>query len=375
MNFTISREDFLQPLQLVAGAVERRHTLPILANVLIKVTENALWMTGTDLEVELIVNVPLAGNAGEGSITVPAKKLLDIVRGLPEDCTILFSVDENKAILKSGRAKYSLSTLSANDYPNLEDWEGDTEFEISQEDLKTLIESVQFSMAQQDVRYYLNGMSLETSENQIRTVATDGHRLAMSLIDYTADTLPAKQVIIPRKGVVEIVRLIDDSDTKVKIQLGTNHIRLFSNSFIFTSKLVDGRFPDYNRVVPKNTDKGLIVYREMIKSAFSRAMILTNEKFKGVRLNLSNGELKITATNPEQEQAEEIIDVDYEGEELEIGFNVAYLIDALNAIHTDSVIFKLSDSNASALVHGVKMIDHKPIDDDSSQYVVMPMRL
>jgi DNA polymerase-3 subunit beta len=375
MNFTISREDFLHPLQLVAGAVERRHTLPILGNVLIKVAENALWMTGTDLEVELIANVPLTGSITEGQITVPAKKLLDIVRGLPDDCSILFNVDENKAVIKSGRAKYSLSTLSAEDYPNLEDWEGESEFEIGQEDLKQLIESVQFSMAQQDVRYYLNGMSLETSEHLIRSVATDGHRLAMSIVEYKNDVLPAKQVIIPRKGVMEISRLIEDSDTKVKVQLGSNHIRIFSNSFIFTSKLVDGRFPDYNRVVPKNTDKGLIVHRDIIKGAFSRAMILTNEKFKGVRLNLSAGELKVTATNPEQEQAEEILDVDYDGEDLEIGFNVAYLIDALNAIETDMVIFKLFDSNTMALIHGVKMVDGLPVDEDSSQYVIMPMRL
>lgn len=375
MNFTISREDFLHPLQLVAGAVERRHTLPILGNVLIKVAENALWMTGTDLEVELIANVPLSGSVTDGQITVPAKKLLDIVRGLPDDCSILFSVDETKAVIKSGRAKYSLSTLSAEDYPNLEDFEGESEFEVGQEDLKQLIESVQFSMAQQDVRYYLNGMSLETSEHLIRSVATDGHRLAMSIVEYKNDVLPAKQVIIPRKGVMEISRLIEDSDTKVKVQLGANHIRIFSNSFIFTSKLVDGRFPDYNRVVPKNTDKGLIVYRDMIKGAFSRAMILTNEKFKGVRLNLSAGELKITATNPEQEQAEEILDVDYDGEDLEIGFNVAYLIDALNAIETDMVIFKLFDSNTMALIHGVKMVDGLPVDEDSSQYVIMPMRL
>lgn len=375
MNFTISRESFLQPLQLVAGAVERRHTLPILGNVLIKVDNGALWMTGTDLEVELIANVSLSEESGNGQITVPAKKLLDIVRGLPDDSTIQFTVEENKALIKSGRSKYSLATLSADDYPNLEDWEGDSEFEISQEALKQLIESVQFSMAQQDVRYYLNGMSLETSDKQIRSVATDGHRLAMSLVDYDVEPLPSKQVIIPRKGVMEISRLIEDSDVKVKVQLGANHIRLFSNSFIFTSKLVDGRFPDYNRVVPKNTDKGLVVFRDIIKGAFSRAMILTNEKFKGVRLNLEPGELKITATNPEQEQAEEIIDVDYQGESLEIGFNVAYLIDALNAIETDSVIFKLSDSNASALLHGVKIVDGLPVDDDSSQYVIMPMRL
>jgi DNA polymerase-3 subunit beta len=375
MNFTISRESFLQPLQLVSGAVERRHTLPILANVLLKVNDGSLWMTGTDLEVELIANIKLSGSHTDGQITVPAKKLLDIVRGLPDDVTIIFEVLDNKAVIKSGRARYSLSTLSADDYPNLEDWEGESEFEISQYTLKHLIEAVQFSMAQQDVRYYLNGMSLETSENQVRTVATDGHRLAMAVHEFEGPSLPVKQVIIPRKGVMEIVRLIDETDTNIKVQIGSNHIRIFSTSFIFTSKLVDGRFPDYNRVVPSNTDKGLIVNRENIKSAFSRAMILTNEKYKGVRLNLDPSELKITATNPEQEQAEEIIDVDYQGESLEIGFNVAYLIDALNAIDTQSVIFKLSDSNASALVHGMKRVDGEFVDDDGAQYVIMPMRL
>lgn len=377
MKFNINREDFLHPLQLVVGAVERRHTLPILANVLLQVEgQNQLWLTGTDLEVELVANAGLSGETiQDGQITVPAKKLLDIVRGFPEDSSIFFEVEENKAIIRSGRAKYSLSTLTADDYPNLEDWQVESEFEITQQDLKTLIESVQFSMAQQDVRYYLNGMSLETSEHTIRTVATDGHRLAMSINEYTQEVLPSKQVIIPRKGVMEISRLIEDSTDQVNIQLGTNHIKMQSKKFVFTSKLVDGRFPDYNRVVPKTTDKHVIVYRDVLKSAFSRAMILTNDKFKGVRLNLSSGELKITATNPEQEQAEEIVDVNYEGEDLEIGFNVAYLIDALNAIETNAVVLKLSDSNASALVHGVKTVDGKHIDDDESQYVIMPMRL
>ncbi len=377
MKFNINREDFLHPLQLVVGAVERRHTLPILANVLLQVEgQNQLWLTGTDLEVELVANADLSGETiHDGQITVPAKKLLDIVRGFPEDSSIFFEVEENKAIIRSGRAKYSLSTLTADDYPNLEDWQVESEFEITQQDLKTLIESVQFSMAQQDVRYYLNGMSLETSEHTIRTVATDGHRLAMSINEYTQEVLPSKQVIIPRKGVMEISRLIEDSTDQVNIQLGTNHIKMQSKKFVFTSKLVDGRFPDYNRVVPKTTDKHVIVYRDVLKSAFSRAMILTNDKFKGVRLNLSSGELKITATNPEQEQAEEIVDVNYEGEDLEIGFNVAYLIDALNAIETNAVVLKLSDSNASALVHGVKTVDGNHIDDDESQYVIMPMRL
>jgi len=374
MNFTISRENFLQPLQLVSGAVERKHTLPILGNVLLRVESETLWLTGTDLEVELMSSVKLSGEHTEGSITVPAKKLLDIVKGLPEEVTIHFDVSDNKAVLKANRSKYTLSTLSAVDYPNLEDFDGEAEFEISQSQLKRLIDSVQFSMAQQDVRYYLNGMSLQTGENEVRTVATDGHRLAMAVIEYAAQ-LPQKQVIIPRKGVLEINRLIEDSEVNVKVQLGNNHIRVFSQSFIFTSKLVDGRFPDYNRVLPRDADKGLVVDRNMVKGAFTRASILTNEKFKGVRLNIADGELKVTANNPEQEQAEESLEVDYSGEPLEIGFNVLYLIDSLNAITSDSVIFKLSDSNASALIHGMTTKNDELVEDDSAQYVVMPMRL
>lgn len=367
MKFSISRENFLQPLQLVSGAVERRHTLPILSNVLIKVSENSLWLTGTDLEVELISNVTLTGEFVEGEITVPAKKLLDICKGLSDESTIDFAVDGNKVLLKSGRSKYSLSTLAASDYPNLEDWQGDLEFEISQGALKRLIDSTYFCMAQQDVRYYLNGMSLETEDNLIRTVATDGHRLALCRLDYDAATLPNRQVIIPRKGVLEIVRLIEDNDQLVKVQAGSNHIRIFSTDFIFTSKLVDGRFPDYRRVLPRDGDKKIESSKQSLKQAFSRASILSNEKFRGVRLNLSEGELKITANNPEQEEAEEIVDVSYVGDALEIGFNVAYLIDVMNGLAGDDVLITLADSNSSALIEDAK--------DDSALYVIMPMRL
>ncbi|MBC3766637.1 DNA polymerase III subunit beta [Neptunicella marina] len=366
MKFTISRENFLQPLQLVSGAVERRHTLPILSNVLIKVSEGSLWLTGTDLEVELISNIALAGDIQEGEITVPAKKLVDIVRGLQDGSELEFSVTESKAMLKSGRSKFTLSTLSATDYPNLEDWQGEVEFELSQAQLKKLIESTAFAMAQQDVRYYLNGLSLETEDNIIRTVATDGHRLALCRLDY-GNNLPNRQVIIPRKGVLEILRLIDDSDKSLKVQIGANHIRIFSTAFIFTSKLVDGRFPDYRRVLPKDGDKIIETNKLMLKNAFSRASILSNEKFKGVRLNLSNAELKITANNPEQEEAEEIVDVQYQGDDLEIGFNVAYLIDALNALNSEVVKLTMADSNSSALI--------EDSGDESVLYVIMPMRL
>jgi DNA polymerase-3 subunit beta len=367
MRFTISREKLLQPLQLVSGAIERRHTLPILANLLVKVSEGSLWLTGTDLEVELISSVKLSGDLSEGEITVPAKKVLDIVRTLSEGSEIDFSYQDGKVLLKSGRSKYTLSTLSADDYPNLEDWEGEAEFEISQSDLRRLIESVHFSMAQQDVRYYLNGMSLEIEEGLIRTVATDGHRLALCTLSYSHSSLPIKQVIIPRKGVLEIIRLIEDQEKPVKVQLGSNHIRLFSKDFIFTCKLVDGRFPDYRRVLPKDGDKKVVCSNSIMKQAFSRAAILSNEKFKGVRLSLVTHQLKINANNPEQEEAEEVIDVEYEGDELEIGFNVAYLLDVLSALVGEKVILSLSDSNNSALIEDG--------EDSGALYVIMPMRL
>lgn len=367
MKFSIAREEFLTPLQLVSGAVERRHTLPILSNVLLKVSEGKLWFTGTDLEVELISSVPLSGDCTEGEITVPAKKLLDICKSLRTESVIEFSVKDNKALIKTGRSKYSLSVLSADDFPNLEDWEGEIEFELTNKNLRSLIEETHFSMAQQDVRYYLNGLSIETDGNLIRTVATDGHRLALSKIEFEALNLPARQVIIPRKGVLEILRLVTDEDKSVKIQIGSNHIRIFSSDFIFTSKLVDGRFPDYRRVLPRDGDKFITADRQLLRDAFSRASILSNEKFKGVRLNLRTGELQITANNPEQEEAEEVLDLDYEGDSLEIGFNVAYLIDVLNAISSENIKLTLADSNSSALIEST--------DSDSALYVVMPMRL
>ena len=367
MKFSISREEFLIPLQLVSGAVEKRHTLPILSNVLIKVAEGKLWLTGTDLEVELISSITLPEGALEGEVTVPAKKLFDICRSLLPDTNIDFIVEKNKVLVKCGRSRYTLSTLPAEDYPNLEDWEGEIEFEISQKNLRSLIENTHFSMAQQDVRYYLNGLSIELEGDIIRSVATDGHRLALSKYVLENASFQSKQVIIPRKGVMEILRLISEDDFLLKVQLGANHIRLYTSDFIFTSKLVDGRFPDYRRVLPRDGDKEIVADKATLKNALTRASILSNEKFKGVRLELTSGELKITANNPEQEEAEEIIDVGYEGSELEIGFNVAYLIDVLSTIADDTIKITLADSNSSALIESN--------DSDASVYVVMPMRL
>ncbi|MCC2607216.1 DNA polymerase III subunit beta [Planctobacterium marinum] len=367
MRFSIAREDFLTPLQLVSGAVEKRHTLPILSNVLIKVENGSLWLTGTDLEVELISSTALGGDFVDGEVTVPARKLFDICRSLSSEASIEFTVDGNKVLVKSGRSRYTLSTLPADDYPNLEDWEGEIEFEMSQKNLRSLIEKTHFSMAQQDVRYYLNGLSLELEGDLIRSVATDGHRLALSKHTLEGAAFPTNQVIIPRKGVMEILRLIGDEDASLKIQIGSNHIRLYSSDFIFTSKLVDGRFPDYRRVLPRDGDKHIKADKVLLKEALTRASILSNEKFRGIRLDLSNNEVQITANNPEQEEAVEIIDVDYQGDSLEIGFNVAYLIDVLGAIDDDTIKLTLADSNSSALIEAEST--------DQCLYVVMPMRL
>jgi len=367
MKFSISREEFLIPLQLVSGAVEKRHTLPILSNVLIKVENGKLWLTGTDLEVELISSISVPEGSVDGEVTVPAKKLFDICRSLQPETIIDFSVDKNKVIVKCGRSRYTLSTLPAEDYPNLEDWDGEIEFEITQKNLRSLIEDTHFSMAQQDVRYYLNGLSLELEGDLIRSVATDGHRLALSKYKAENANFQTKQVIVPRKGVMEILRLISDDDYLLKVQLGANHIRLYTPDFIFTSKLVDGRFPDYRRVLPRDGDKEVIADKAVLKNALTRASILSNEKFRGVRLELTSGELKITANNPEQEEAEEIVDVDYQGGGLEIGFNVAYLIDVLSAIEESTIKITLADSNSSALVESG--------ENGDALYVVMPMRL
>ncbi|WP_345841699.1 DNA polymerase III subunit beta [Shewanella algae] len=366
MKFSIDRDALLKPLQLVSGAVERRHNLPILANLLVEVSNHSLKMTGTDLEVELVGSAEVSGEVQEGRTTVPAKKLLDIVKSLPEQSEIKIEQQENKWLLRSGRSRFSLATLPAEEYPNVESFQPAIEFNLKQGTLKSLIDATQFSMANQDVRYYLNGLLLETEGNVLRAIATDGHRLALSHREIAA-SLPENQVIVPRKGVMELARLLDSEEQDIHIAIGNNAIRATTASAVFTSKLVDGRFPDYRRVLPKGGDKIVLASRNQLKQALLRASILSNEKFRGVRVQLENALLKITANNPEQEEAEEIIDVDYAGQPLEIGFNVSYLLDVLNGLKADEVRITLSDGNSSALIE-----NH--VEEDS-MYVVMPMRL
>ncbi|SEQ89847.1 DNA polymerase-3 subunit beta [Pseudomonas cuatrocienegasensis] len=367
MHFTIQREALLKPLQLVAGVVERRQTLPVLSNVLLVVEGQQLSLTGTDLEVELVGRVALEDAAEPGEITVPARKLMDICKSLPSDAMIDIRVDEQKLLVKAGRSRFSLSTLPANDFPTVEEGPGSLTFDLVQGKLRRLIERTSFAMAQQDVRYYLNGMLLEVQTGVLRAVATDGHRLAMCAMSAAIEQVERHQVIVPRKGILELARLLTEQDGNVSIVLGQHHIRATTGEFTFTSKLVDGKFPDYERVLPRGGDKVVIADRQGLREAFSRTAILSNEKYRGIRLQLASSLLKIQANNPEQEEAEEEIVVDYTGSTLEIGFNVSYLLDVLGVMTTDQVRLILSDANSSALV--------QEADNDDSSYVVMPMRL
>lgn len=366
MKFSIERSHLLKPLQQVSGALGGRPTLPILGNLLLKVEDNVLSMTATDLEVELISRVTLEGDFEAGSVTVPSRKFLDICRGLPDDSVITFVLEGDRVQVRSGRSRFSLSTLPASDFPNIEDWQSEVEITLTQAELRGVIEKTQFSMANQDVRYYLNGMLFEIDGSTLRSVATDGHRMAVSQTQLGAD-FAQNQIIVPRKGVLELVKLMDAPEQPVTLQIGSSNVRAEVNNFVFTSKLVDGRFPDYRRVMPQQTTKTLEAGCDELRQAFSRAAILSNEKFRGVRVNLAGSEMRITANNPEQEEAEEMLDVTFEGEAIEIGFNVSYVLDVLNTLCCEKVRISMSDANASALIENA--------DDDSALYVVMPIRL
>lgn len=365
MKFSISRDALVKPLNLVAGVVERRQTLPILSNVLLSLNGSQLSLTGTDLEVELVGRVEVEGGAEDGEITVPARKLVDICKSLPDGSKIEFSLDSGKAMVRAGRSRFTLSTLPASEFPSVEEDGGDLTLEVPQSVIKRLIERTAFAMAQQDVRYYLNGMLLELKAGRLRMVATDGHRLALCTASDAVSVGDAS-VIVPRKGILELSRLLD-ADESLKLVIGSNHIRAANHQFTFTSKLVDGKFPEYERVLPKSADKTVVGERLELRQAFTRTAILSNEKYRGVRLKLSEDTLDITANNPEQEQAEEVVAVEYQGDELEVGFNVSYLLDVLSVLDGDKIRLSLSDSASSALL--------EEAEEGDSLYVVMPMRL
>jgi len=366
MQFIISRENLLKPLQQVCGVLSSRPNIPVLNNVLLHIEDNFLTITGTDLEVELSTRTELTSSSQNGSYTIPAKKFLDICRSLPDEAEINVSFEDERALIKSGRSKFNLTTLPAEDYPNLENWQSQVEFTTVQATLRRLIEATQFSMANQDARYFLNGMKIETEGNLLRTVATDGHRLAVCTIPLEQE-LQNYAVIVPRKGVLELVRLLDNSESPATLQIGANNLRVQLGNVVFTSKLIDGRFPDYRRVLPRDASQILEANWDTLKQAFVRMAILSSERFRSVRLTLESNQLKITATNPEQEEAEEIVDVSYNGVPMEVGFNVSYILDVLNALKCNQVRMRLTDSNSSCLM--------EDCEDPSAEYVIMPMRL
>ena len=368
MKLSILQSDLIGPLQLISGAVERRQTLPVLSNILLQVEDGILSLTGTDLEVEMLARVTLSNECENGEITVPAKKFLEICKSLDSNSLISLVLKENKLKLSTSKSRFTLSTLPASDFPNLEGSDNLESLQVNVAEIKELIDSTQFAMALQDVRYYLNGMLFEFSEEgKLYSVATDGHRMALSYQSVNTQLEGKIQAIVPRKGVIELNRFLSTVEGNVQLQISNNHIRASSESFTFTSKLVDGKHPDYQKVLPKGGDKIVVAHRGVLKEGLHKAAILCNEKFRGVRMLLSPNLLKLNSNNPEQEEAEVEIEVDYGGPELEIGFNVNYMLDVLNTVKTDMVRLTFSDENSSLLMDEV--------DGTNSLYVIMPTRL
>ncbi|WP_026352733.1 DNA polymerase III subunit beta [Solimonas variicoloris] len=366
MKLQVGRNELLSALSAVIGVVERRQTLPVLSNFLLELKDDELVVTGTDLEIELEARARVQ-NLAPGRATVPARKLFDICRGLPEGAEISLEVGSDKALLKSGRSRYSLSCLKAEEFPALgRVGEGKT-LSLPRQQLRGLIERTQFAMAQQDVRYYLNGTLLEVDAKRVRAVATDGHRLALSEIEADTGVGEKLQVIVPRKAVLELQRLLDATEEPATVKIGASQIEVDLDVVRLTTKLIDGRFPDYERVVPESGDKKLQADRETVKRALARTAILSNEKFRGVRLTIDGSKLSLQTHNPEHEEAEEDLEVSYEGGPIEIGFNVNYLLDALGALNSEQFVMELKNADSSGLIHAA--------DSLASKYVVMPMRL
>lgn len=367
MRFSVSRESLLKPLQLAAGVVERRSTKDVLKNVLVQLQDGVLSLTGSDNEVEIIARIHLDTQQENGAITVPAKKFLDICKSLHDGTTVDFAFDGTKVTIKSGRSRFSLNPLAADDYPLMAPSEESLSFIVLQKEIKRIISTTSFAMAQQDVRFYLNGMLWEVRADSLRAVATDGHRLAMCTRPISCAQDGLRQVIVPRKAVVELSRLLNTDEDPVDITLSNNTLCVVTPDFTFTSKLVDARFPDYERVLPRGGDKILVGNRDDFKQGFTRTAILCNDKYRGVRFALTPGLVTLTTSNNEQDEAEEQVFVDYEGEPLEMGFNVSYLLDVTTVMESDSLCMTLADDATSALLTD-------PNNPDVL-YVVMPMRL
>jgi DNA polymerase-3 subunit beta len=362
----IARDALLRPLQAVSGIVERRHTLPILANVLLEQKDGRLNVTATDLEMQITAVSELAGKEGQ-STTVGARKLQDLLRALPDDASLNLDVAGSRMTVRAGRSRFNLQTLPAADYPRISlGAEQLQTLALPQKDLRGLLRLAEFAMAQQDIRYYLNGMLLVVDQGSLQAVATDGHRLSWASLAVEGN-FTRQEVILPRKTVLELAKLLQDVEDPVTIDILANQARFRFGNVELVSKVVDGKFPDYNRVIPTGHGKHIQLSRPQLLAALQRAAILSNEKFRGVRLVLGDDTLRIICTNSEQEEAEEELEVPYKGDGLDIGFNITYLLDALQNLSCDEVRFAFGDANSSALV--------TMPDRDDYKYVVMPMRI
>ncbi len=365
MKFSIPRETLLAPISQVVNVVERRQTLPVLANFLIEAVDDGLRITGTDMEVEVVARA--AAEVGqEGSITVPARKLVDICRALPEGVQINVQLNDDKLAVHAGRSRFTLSTLPASEFPSSDQAETLHSYEVNQGRLRWLLEKTAFAMAQQDVRHYLNGLLLEFRDGQVRAVATDGHRLALAETPAEISGDP-RSVIVPRKGVMELMRVLEDLDETLKVTLGQGFLRVDRERVVMTTKLIDGRFPDYEAVIPLTSEKPLLANRGELTHALQRAAILSNEKYRGVRLEMLPDTMRIVAHNPQQEEATEEIEVEHDFDKLKVGFNVNYLMDALNAMEGEKIAISLKDANSSCLVTDT--------DTEAVRQVVMPLKL
>ena len=362
-----AQERLLNALQAVAGIVERRHTLPILANVLLRKNAGEIEFTTSDLEIQVRTRSDLGGDGGSLAITVGARKLIDILRTLPADQVVTLSASQHKLTLQGGKSRFTLQTLPAEDFPLVnESVDFGPSFSVPQKTLRGLINQVHFAMAVHDIRYYLNGILFVAEGKMLTLVATDGHRLALAQATLDID-MPKQEVILPRKTVLELQRLLKDEDTPIELRFAGNQAKFAFSNMEFVTKLVEGKFPDYNRVVPKNHKNAVVLGRAPLLSSLQRAAILTSEKFKAVRVNIEPGTLRISSSNAEQEEAKEELEIDYAGDTIEIGFNVTYLIDALTNTNAEMVKLELQDTSSSALF----TLPEQP----GFKYVVMPMRI
>jgi DNA polymerase-3 subunit beta len=357
----------LDALNVVAGIVERRHTLPILANVMLRKNGALIELTSSDLEIQVCTRAELGGDEGSFATTIAARKMIDILRTLPADQTVTLTANQNKVLLAGGRSRFTLQTLPAEDFPLVnEAADFGPPFSVPQKTLKSLIDQVHFAMAVHDIRYYLNGILFVAEGHTLTLVATDGHRLAMAQAQLSTE-IPKQEVILPRKTVLELQRLLSDDDSAIEMRFAGNQAKCDFSGMQFVTKLVEGKFPDYNRVIPRNHKNTIILGRVALLTALQRAAILTSEKFKGVRIDIEPGLLRIAANNAEQEEAKEEIEIDYSGDAVEIGFNVSYLIDALANIKSEMIRIEFQDGNSSALFLLPEV--------NTFKYVVMPMRI